>query len=94
MIDPRPDLTSDSREWTRLLSMAEGINLELTGTLHGMRCCGLRLIREVQGYSLRPEFNPETSKWNNQAEYMADRDKWLAPFGREIIGLLNRLEGA
>jgi hypothetical protein len=94
MTDPRPDLKNDSEGWTIFLTIAEKINLELAGTLHGMRCCGLRLIREAQSYSLRPEFNPETSKWNNQAEYMADRDKWLAPFGREIIGLLNQLEGA
>jgi hypothetical protein len=90
MVDPRPDLANDSQEWTRLLSMAEGINLELAGTLHGLRCCGLRLVWEPQGYSLRPEFNKD-SGWHNEAEYMADRDKWLMSYGKEIIALLNRL---
>jgi hypothetical protein len=90
MVDSRPDLANDSQEWTRLLNMAEKINLELAGTLHGMRCCGLRLIREAEGYSLRPEFNKD-SKWSNEAEYMADRNKWLVPYGKELVELLNRL---
>jgi hypothetical protein len=90
MVDPRPDLKNDSPEWTKLLNIAESINLELAGVLHGMRCCGLRLVREPQGYSLRPEFN-KNSGWHNEAEYMADRNKWLAPFGRELVELLNQL---
>jgi hypothetical protein len=93
MTDPRPDLKKDSQEWTKLLTMAESVNLELAGTLHGFRCCGLRLQKD-NGYVLRPEFNPEISKWNNEAEYKADRNKWLAPHGREIIKLLDGLGGA
>jgi hypothetical protein len=90
--DPRPDLKTDSEEWTKLLTMAGTVNLELAGVLHGFRCCGLRLQKD-NGYVLRPEFNSNT-RWHNEAEYMADRNKWLAPFGREIIKLLDRLGGA
>jgi hypothetical protein len=91
MTDSRPDLAYDSQDWTRLLTLAENINLELSGILHGMRCCGLRLHRGGQGWALRPELDPETSKWTTKAEYMADRDKWLMPYGDEIVALLNRL---
>jgi len=41
-----------------------------------------------------PEFDPESSKWLSETGYIIDRDRWLMPFQTEIIGLLEKLEGA
>lgn len=89
--DPRPDLKFDSKEWTRLLEMAEEKNVELAWILNGFRCCGLRLHRDSMGYVLRPEFDPKSSQWASQREYEKDRDKWLMPYKQEIIELLDEL---
>lgn len=89
--DPRPDLIEDSKLWKRLLNMAKDKNRLLAITLHGFRCCGLRIQKDSIGYVLRPEFNTN-SQWQNQAEYEEYRNKWLMRYRQEIIGLLDKLE--
>ncbi|MFZ3172057.1 MAG: hypothetical protein WA118_08765 [Carboxydocellales bacterium] len=91
MIDPRPDLAYDSADWEKLLEIAEKADRILTGILHGLRCCGLRLHRGGKGYVLRPDFDPNSSMWTSQAEYETDRDKWLLPYQEKIIELLRKL---
>lgn len=94
--DPRPDLKSDTREWTRFLKLAAKINTDMAWLLNGFRCVGLRLqrVRDQHGndqYALRPEYDPKSSKWATQAEYEKDRDKWLLPYKQEILELLNKI---
>ncbi|MHB1167048.1 MAG: hypothetical protein ACYC0N_00725 [Carboxydocellales bacterium] len=91
MIDPRPELAYDSADWKKLLEIAETVNGKLAGTLHGFRCCGLRLHRGGKGYVLRPDFDPNSSMWTSQAEYESDRDKWLLPYREKLIELLRKL---
>lgn len=90
--DPRPELTYDSADWKKLLERAEKVNGMLTGTLHGFRCGGLRLHRGGKGYVLRPDFDPNSSIWTSQAEYEADKAKWLLPYQEEIKELLRQLD--
>lgn len=93
MKDPRSDLSYDSKEWTKLLTTAEQVNLELAGVLLGFRCGGLRLHRGGQGWFLRPDLDPEEadSLWPTKERYIIDRDKWLMPYQKEIVELLNNL---
>jgi hypothetical protein len=93
MTDPRPDLKYDSQEWTNLLLIASDKNLMLAGVLHGFRCCGLRLHKGKDGYVLRPDLDPESSKWTTKEQYFEDRDRWLVPHQEEIVELLNLLGG-
>jgi hypothetical protein len=92
MKDPRPDLAGDSELWTMLLQMARDKSLELASNLHGMRCCGLRLDRRREGFVLRPDMDPNTSKWPDKESYLADRDRWLMPYAKEIDELLQQLK--
>lgn len=91
MKDPRPDLTYDSADWTRLLTMAAAKDNMCAGVLHGFRCGGLRLHRGGKGWALRPDFDPDTSIWTDKDSYFADRDKWLVPFTGMIVELLKKL---
>jgi hypothetical protein len=91
IIDPRPDLHYDSKEWTILLIKVYAMNQDLASVLHGFRCCGLRLHRGGQGYALRPDMDPVTSKWLTKDDYLMDRDKWLLPYSKEITELLGQL---
>lgn len=55
--DPRPDLAEDHDLWQRLLPLAYEEDGEAThgafGALHGLRCCGGRLLpKEGGGYKL------------------------------------------
>lgn len=90
MSDPRPDLENDSRDWERLLNMANEKNKNLTSILHGFRCGGLRIYKIKLGHVLRPEFN-SNSLWQNHNDYEKDRDKWLMEYKNEIVDLLNKL---
>lgn len=90
--DPRPDLAYDSRDWKLFLTMLEAVDPKAAGVLHGFRCGGLRLHRSAQGYVLRPEFDPETSIWNDEQEYMRDREQWLVPHTKTILAALNALD--
>src|SRR5262249_32715603 len=48
LLDPRPDLAADTHAWQALLELAFLLDGEapdgLFGALHGVRCCGARLI--------------------------------------------------
>lgn len=92
--DPRPDLAYDSRDWMLFLTMLEAVDPKAAGVLHGFRCGGLRLHRGGKGYGLRPEFDPETSIWRDEAAYKRDRDQWLVPIGPTIVQALNTLTQA
>ena len=93
MIDPRPDLTYDSNDWVRLLTMADAKDDICHGVLHGFRCGGLRLQRGSKGYKLRPDLDdPVSSNWTTKEAYIADRDKWLVPCTGMIMELLKKME--
>lgn len=82
--DPRPDL-GDSPLWTRLLPLAyarDGADPNgLFGALHGLRCCGARLIVDDGRLRLtRGEMDP--------AEYAADRARYLVPHSDALRALL------
>ena len=89
--DPRTDLTYDSKDWKRLLALAAAEDIQLAWILHAFRCVGLRLHKDGNGYSLRPEFDPKSSQWTSQREYEKDRDKWLMPHREKIIKVLDGL---
>jgi hypothetical protein len=89
--DPRPDLTEDSRLWSKLLALAwDSDGPDLFFTLHGFRCNSLRLIKGAKGYVLRPEFDAR-SGWIDKADYEAARDKDLMPHRDEVARLLRGL---
>lgn len=92
-IDPRPDLKEDHLLWTRLLDQANGLDEELAGVLHGLRCGGTR-IRKVKGrYILRPDLDPTGRiAWERVEDYEELRDKFLKPFAQEVIQLLGGLK--
>lgn len=89
--DPRPDLAHDSKDWKRLLAPAAAEDIQLAWILHAFRCVGLRLHKDGNGYSLRPEFDPKSSQWTSQARYEEDKDKWLMPYREKIIKVLDGL---
>ena len=92
MKDPRPDLISDSKLWTRLLQLAKKEDPNLAGALHGMRCEGTRIKKGLRGYALRPDIEPAgNSAWISKREYEETRDKWLKPYQQKIIRLLEKL---
>jgi hypothetical protein len=91
MTDPRPDLAYDSEDWTNLLNIANCKNSLLAWILHGFRCCGLRLHRGREGWALRPELDPNASKWTTKEEYFEDRDRWLVQYQKEIAELLKTI---
>lgn len=60
--DPRPDLTADSRDWTRLLKLTlaehgDGPDSVL-GVLHGIRCSGAVLTKNDTGALAPPWSSP------------------------------------
>jgi len=90
--DPRPDLTSDSKLWTRLLQLAEKESPYLPGILHGFRCEGTRIKKGQKGYALRPDIDPAgDSAWISKREYDEEKQKWLNPYRQEIVQLLKKL---
>lgn len=91
MTDPRPDLKSDSSEWTKVLAAAEQLDPMLAGALHGFRCGGLRLHRGRNGWCFQPDYDPLSSNWENKSEYVRDSKQWLGPYAREISILLRYL---
>lgn len=93
MNDPRPDLKMDTVEWDWFLKHACEINQDLAYILHGFRCSGLRLLKSNAGYVMRPDFEPKSSLWQNQAEYDRDKKQYLVGYTKEIIELLNKLGG-
>lgn len=84
--DPRPDLSHDSALWAALLALAHGNdNDELLGNLNGLRCMGAGLTMH----------NGRVELWHrrmSQAEYDADRAKYLVPHAAELVKLLGEVK--
>jgi len=84
-LDPRPDLVEDTRNWTRLLPVAYGLDGNeargVFGVLHGLRCAGARLV--VVGGQARL-YRGEIP----EAEYQELRAKWLRPHHEKLQQLL------
>lgn len=82
--DPRPDLRRDSRLWSRLLASAWDSPAGLFWALQGMRCMGAALTVGDKGIELgRGE--------RTEAEYQADRARYLMPHKARLIALLTEL---
>lgn len=72
-LDPRPDLAEDTRNWTRLLPVAYGLDggdaNGVFGVLHGLRCLGARLVvigdqaRLMRGDITEPEWAELRARW-------------------------------
>lgn len=92
-MDPRPDLKEDHLLWSRLLDQANGLDEELAGVLHGLRCGGTR-IKKVKGrYMLRPDIDPSGRvAWGRAEDYEELRNKYLKPYAQEVIQLLAQLK--
>jgi hypothetical protein len=92
--DPRPDLADDSRTWAQLLTWAHlesgGAPDGAYGAMHGVRCCGARLILE----GAKPRLVPGNAY---AGDWAADRERWLLPHRVPIarwLGLLVAGEAA
>ena len=84
--DPRPDLSSDSAAWARLLAIAldeSGADGHPIGELNGIRCMGARL---VEGRIVRGEMT--------EGEYTHWRETRLLPYAPAIRRALARMEEA
>lgn len=93
-VDPRPDLKSDSKLWTKLLQLAKEMDPDLAGVLHGFRCEGTRIKKGIKGYALRPDIDPAGKlAWESRKEYSVTSNKWLRPHQKEIVDLLKKLWG-
>lgn len=58
-VDPRPDIVQDTRQWNSLLKalfVEDGEKADgLFGLVHGMRCCGARIVPDAKfRYVLKP----------------------------------------
>jgi len=97
LYDPRPDLTADSLVWQALLELVFLLDGEaadgLFGALHGVRCCGARLVPadgarpSGAGYRLVPgdDYLGGARAWG------ADRERWLVPAVDVLAPLLRGL---
>lgn len=88
--DPRPDLYADSSLWARLLRAAYALDSDdpdgLFWALHGFRCYGASLRLGEHTAILGPGEMSE-------AEYKAERERWLTPHRTELVRLLAELAG-
>lgn len=86
LLDPRPDLTEDHRDWVAVLAAARQ-DSELHGLLHGLRCGGARLERRqgARGAYYRIDYSPLLSYWD---EDVLRRD-WLEPMRGRIKAVLD-----
>ncbi len=97
LYDPRPDLTADTRVWQALLELAFLLDGEapdgLFGALHGVRCCGARLVPadgtrpSSAGYRMAPgdDYLGGARAWD------ADRKRWLVPAADVLTPVLRGL---
>ncbi len=63
--DPRPDLAEDSNLWSKFLESCWNVNPDLYVTVHGFRCCGVKLVKGKESYILRPIIG-DSSAWSSQ----------------------------
>ncbi len=86
-IDPRPDLEEDSALWTKLLTSALSLNVELTQVLHAMRGGGTMLLKQGDRYVIKPLIDSKTG-WDSLQDYEEIRDKYMLPHKDHIVQLL------
>ena len=85
--DPRPDLTSDSALWARLLTFAARSCPQLTGSLRTMRQGGTTLKKlDTSTYALRPIINKRG--WKSDEAYKAKAAELLRPHHEQLVNLL------
>jgi hypothetical protein len=97
LYDPRPDLAADTHAWQALLELAFLLDGEapdgLFGALHGVRCCGARLIpadgtrQSGAGYRMAPgdDYLGGARAW------ATDRQRWLVPAADVLTPVLRGL---
>lgn len=87
LLDPRPDLTEDHRDWVAVLAAARQ-DSELHGLLHGLRCGGARLERRqgARGAYYRIDYSPLLGWWDE----VELRRRWLEPHKEAIKQVLQR----
>jgi hypothetical protein len=98
--DPRPDLP-DSPQWTLLLwSIAKQIDDNETGLLLQKRLWTLRSIgarlegSPRNGYRIVPMYESSGGGWVDEAHWSEMRARYIHPYGKEIIKILEVLERA
>jgi hypothetical protein len=99
-LNPRPDLADDADLWRRLLAAAAlNDDPDIYGVLHGVRCCGARLVKSGAGYRITPPAaedgplsyhlpDPETGEIGS---WETDRREWLLPRRAVLTTLLRQL---
>lgn len=93
--DPRPDLPGNE-QWAALLRLARGDADDASGVygrLHGARCCGAVLESRRRRWKLAPTIDPteRLSVWESHEAWDRDAAKWLRPYSRQIVELLDQL---
>ena len=90
--DPRPDLAQDTALWEQVLEAAFQLDGDdpagLFGTLHGLRCCGARLVRPGRGGW---KIQPGADYLGGQEAWEGDRAGWLLPRRVTVTRLLTGL---
>ena len=86
--DPRPDLQADSPLWGALLALAYDLDgpdpTGLFGALHGLRCCGARLVNRGGTVSVAAgELGDE--------DYLALRHEYVSPHVEALNTLLQQV---
>lgn len=105
-LNPRPDLAADADLWRRLLAAALLRDADggagVYQALHGVRCCGARLVRNGTGYRISPpasddgplsyhDPDPETGELRTWED---DRNEWLLPHRAALTALLREVDAA
>lgn len=88
LLDPRPDLTEDHRDWVAVLAAARQ-DSELHGLLHGLRCGGARLEVRVTSQG-RPYYKLDYSTLLSVWKEDELRRRWLEPMRARIKAALDR----
>lgn len=95
VVDPRPDLVEDSDLWRDILTRAwilDGSRVDgVFGVLDGLRRCGARLDPAGSRVQLGPRYAPE-GYWENDAEWLACWNEWVASRWSIIRGLLKPIK--
>ena len=100
LYDPRPDLTADSPAWQALLELAFLLDGEapdgLFGALHGVRCCGARLVpadgtRPAGPAGAGCRIAPGDGYLGGARAWATDRERWLVPAADVLTPMLRGL---
>ncbi|MCL6489826.1 MAG: hypothetical protein K6T76_12955 [Alicyclobacillus mali] len=88
-MDPRPDLATDHALWHLLLTEIVQ-DEELGWTLNGARCAGCQIVHKGSGFAIQPIIDPKLG-FNDEAEWIEFRAKWLVPMQAEIAQAMREL---